>query len=86
MDRFKTCLAALAGVDTSKTISNEDQDTISDIMAALRYDEFRIAKGWPENFLKGRRVICEGSAGQSRGGTKVTNKKYAPCVEPATGA
>lgn len=86
LERMKGCIAALVGVDPYGAISPQDQDTIADIIAALRYDEFRVQKGWPENFLKGRRVSCEGMPGTSqKKGMPVTHKKWKPMAE-ATGA
>jgi hypothetical protein len=78
MGRFKSFLCAAVGATDENKLSVQDEDTISDVIAALRYDEHRIAKGWPENFLKSRRVTCEGMKGTSRGGTPITNKKWAP--------
>src|ERR1700676_131513 len=76
MGRWKSFLAAAAGLNPDKKMTTQDEDIISDMIAALRYDEHRIAKGWPENFLHGRQVRCEGAPGKSRGGTPITNKKW----------
>jgi hypothetical protein len=81
MGRWKAFLAAAAGADPGK-LSPTDQETISDMIAAIRYDEFRAQKRWPENFLHGRVVDCEGMPGKSQGGTPITNKKWSP-VAPA---
>ena len=63
MDRFKAALVAICGLDGSKKLSAQDEDLIGDIFVALRYDEERVKKGWPENFLNGRKVSCEAQAG-----------------------
>lgn len=78
LERIKPCLAAIVGVDPYGVISPADQDLIADIIAALRYDEYRVQKNWPVDFLKGRRVACEGMPGTSRKGTPITNKKWSP--------
>jgi hypothetical protein len=83
LTRFKPALAALAGVNPYAKISQEDEETIADMIAALRYDEFRKSKQWPENFLVGRMCECEGSPGKSKNGTPITNKKWAPYEPPA---
>lgn len=81
MSRFKGFLAAAAGLAPDRPIAPADQEVISDMIAAIRYDEFRTSKGWPENFLAGRRLTCEGMPGKARSGTPVTHKKWAPYVE-----
>lgn len=78
MERFKSFLSAAVGADPTGKISAEDEITISDVTVALRFDEYRIERGWPENFLKGRRLHCEGMAGVSKSGGPVTNKKWTP--------
>lgn len=84
LGRVKHCLISLAGLDPTSKLTSADEDTIGNIIVALRYDEERVRMGWPENFLKGRRVYCEGMAGKSRKGSDITNKKWAPA--PAAGA
>lgn len=76
--RIKACILALMGLDPDKKLTPAENESYGDIVAALRYDEFRIAKGLPENFLGGRYAICEGTAGKSRSGGPVTHKKWAP--------
>lgn len=83
MGRWKSFLAAAAGLDPDMKLSQQDEDTIADMIAALRYEEFRASKRWPENFLKGRQVTCQGVPGKSKGGTPITNKKWMPYVAPA---
>ena len=84
MDRWKGCLVALCGLDgNGRKLTAEEETVIGDIFVALRYDEFRVQKGWPENFLSGRIVNCEGTAGKSKAGGDVTNKKWSPYVSPA---
>ena len=78
LGRFKSCLLALLGVDPSGVVSPEAEKSIGDIFVALRYDEERIKLGLPENFMAGRRVVCEGSKGLSRKGGPVTNKLWSP--------
>ncbi len=68
----------MLGLDPYGVIPSEAQEAIADIIAALRYSEFRASKGWGEDFLKGRRVLCEGMPGTSKKGTPVTNKKWSP--------
>lgn len=77
LGRFKGFLAAAVGCDPTK-LSPTDENTIGDIVVALRYPEFRTAQGWPDNFLKGRRVKCEGMPGLSKKGKPITNKKWEP--------
>ena len=86
MGRWKSFLAAAAGLDPDLKLSIQDEDTISDMIAALRYEEFRNSKGWPENFLRSRQVKCEGTPGKSRGGTPITNKKWTAYVAPPVAA
>ena len=78
LGRFKYALLAIAGINPDGKISTADENTVGDIVACLRYDEERVRLGWPENFLKGRRVHCEGMPGKSRAGGNVTNKKWSP--------
>ena len=81
MDRFKGALVAICGIDMgTRKLTAEEEDTIGNIFVALRYDEERVRLGWPENFLKGRQVVCEGSDGKSLKGISVTNKKWSPYV------
>ena len=82
LERFKAFLIAAVGIGSDTKLTPEQENTIADIFAALKFDQFRAQKGWPENFLKGRHVRCEGVAGKSKGGGPVTNKKWEPYVAP----
>lgn len=84
LGRFKSALLAIGGVDPSSKISPEIETAVGDILAALRFDEERVRLGWPVDFLKGRRVFCEGSKGKSRSGSDVTNKKWQPIAQAVT--
>lgn len=86
MGRFKAALLACTGFDPAGKIPAEVEAKMGDIIAALRYDEFRTSQGWPENFLAGCTVRCEGTPGKSRAGTPVTNKKWYPYTPPAAPA
>jgi hypothetical protein len=83
MGRFKSFLTAAVGVPSNAKLSPADEQTIGDVTVALRFDEERTRMGWPENFLKGRRVLCEGMAGKSKGGIEITNKKWEPAAPVA---
>lgn len=76
--RMKSCVLALLGVDPSSKYTPAMDEAFADIVAAMCYDEYRVAKGLPENFLAGRTVECEGAKGTSRAGGPVTNKKWFP--------
>lgn len=86
MGRFKAFLVAVAGIPGAQKLNPQDEQLISDITVALRYDEYRVERQWPENFLKGRRVLCEGMPGKSRNNTPITNKKWEPILAPAAPA
>lgn len=81
LGRFKAFLLAAAGIDPNGKVSVQDEDTIGDMFAALRYDEFRASKQWPENFMAGRRVKCEGMPGKSKKGGAITNKNWSPVAQ-----
>jgi hypothetical protein len=83
LGRWKGCLLGLIGVDPAGKVPAEAETAVGDIIVALRYDDERIKLGFPENFLKGRRVRCEGMAGKSKGkdgkpGTDIVNKRWTP--------
>jgi hypothetical protein len=84
--RFKSCVFALCGINPEGPKNPVQDQTFAEIVAALRYDEFRVSKGWPENFLKNRVVSCEGAPGKSQKGTPVTNKRWTPVAQPAAQA
>lgn len=81
--RFKAFMIAACGLDPSVKLSAENNEAMVDFLAALRFDEYRAQKGYPENWLAGRMVVCAGSKGQSRSGSPVTNKIWTPYVAPA---
>lgn len=86
LERVKPCLAALCGKDPYGKLSPQDEDEISFVFAAIKFPDWGAQQGLPENFLKGRRVACEGTSGTSRGGTPITNKKWAPMAPGAAPA
>jgi hypothetical protein len=83
--RFQQFLAAASGIDPNLAASSPQwRDYLADCIAMLRYDDYRISKGVPENWLKGKFVLCEGMAGKSKGkGTPITNKKWLPAGAPS---
>lgn len=83
MGRWKAFLMAACGIPSTKKLTNEEEDVIADVHAALRSEDFRKAKQFPENFLAGRYVYCEATPGKSRSGGNVTHKKWEPAEAPA---
>lgn len=83
--RFQTFLLAACGCDPNMPVTPQWRDYVADLMAALRYDEYRVSKGIPEMCgLKGKFVLCEGMDGKSKGkGTPITHKKWWPAQAPA---
>lgn len=86
LGRFKACLIAIVGLDPALPLSAAQEETIGNLTVALRHEDTRKAMQLPENFLKGRRVVCEGSKGLSRAGGPVTNKKWSPAPAPVAAA
>jgi hypothetical protein len=86
LERWKSFMLAAIGVDPSATPTPAGaDDAVADMFVALRYDEARVSMQLPDNFLKGKRVACEGMAGKSLSGGPVTNKKWTPAPPPAGG-
>lgn len=76
--RWKTFLAAAIGADPNR-ITPELEKQIGDITVALRHEDARKELGFPENFLKGQRVRCQGTPGLSKvKKINITNKIWEP--------
>jgi hypothetical protein len=81
--RFQTFLAAASGIDPNLAQTPQWREYLAECIAMLRYDDYRVSKGVPENWLKGKFVLCEGMAGKSKGkGTPITHKKWQPAGAP----
>src|SRR4029077_2957993 len=85
-ERMTSCLLALCGRDPGGAVSPADRELLGNVVVAIQYDEERKRMNFPENFLAGRRVLCEGAQGKSRSGGPVTNKKWMPTAAPAPAA
>lgn len=83
LGRVKACIFALMGVDPNGKTSDDDHAAAVEIYAALVDDSVRVQHGWPENFLAGRFVVCEGIDDVSQTNHKpIVKKNWRPASAP----
>jgi hypothetical protein len=83
LDRFKAFLTAAAGVDPYGKVSPDVEEEVAQLYCMIRDDDYRTKQGFPDNFLAGTVVACEGTAGKAKSGSPVTNKRWAPAPAAA---
>jgi hypothetical protein len=84
LGRVKGCILALMGVDPNGKVSPNDDEAATEVYCALLDDSIRVGHQWPENFLAGNFVICEGFDGVSQTNHKpIVKKNWKPSPKPA---
>jgi hypothetical protein len=87
LGRVKGCILALMGVDPNGKVLPADDEAATELYCACVDDSIRVSHEWPENFLAGRFVICEGFDGVSQTNHKpIVKKNWKPSAAPATSA